>query len=144
MLSHVQLFVTPWTVARQAPLSIEFSRQEYWSGLPFPSAGGLPDTGIEPRSPALQADSLPGNEPPVKVNFYLIAFRSFSTLAKGSRDQSRWKKSEVKVLVAQSRPTLCDPMDYSLPVSSVHGILQPRILEWVATPISRGSSPLRD
>ena len=51
--------VTPWTVACQAPLSMGFSRQEYWSGLPFPSPGDLPDPGIEPGSPALQADSLP-------------------------------------------------------------------------------------
>ena len=50
---------TPWTVARQAPLSTGFSRQEYWTGLPFPSPWDLPDTGIEPWSPALQADSLP-------------------------------------------------------------------------------------
>ena len=50
---------TPWTVARQAPLSMGFSRQEYWSGLPFPSPGGLPNPGIEPMYPALQADSLP-------------------------------------------------------------------------------------
>ena len=50
---------TPWTVAYQAPLSMEFSRQEYWSGLPFPSPGDLPDPGIKPRSPALQAGSLP-------------------------------------------------------------------------------------
>ena len=50
---------TPWAVACQAPLSMEFSRQEYWSGLPFPSPGDLPNPGIEPRSPALQADSLP-------------------------------------------------------------------------------------
>ena len=49
----------PWTVACQAPLSMGFSRQEYWSGLPFPSPGDLPDPGIEPRSPALQADDLP-------------------------------------------------------------------------------------
>ena len=47
------------TVARQAPLPLEFTRQEYWGGLPFPSPGDLPDPGIEPRSPALQADSLP-------------------------------------------------------------------------------------
>ena len=52
-LSRVQLFVTPWTVAYQAPLSMEFSRQEYWNGLPFPSPGDLPDPGIEPRSPVL-------------------------------------------------------------------------------------------
>ena len=52
-LSRVQLFATPRTVAYQAPLSMGFSRQEYWSGLPFPSPGDLPDPGIEPRSPAL-------------------------------------------------------------------------------------------
>ena len=49
---------TPWTVAGQAPLSVGFSRQEYWSGLPFPSPGNHPNPGIEPRSPVLQADSL--------------------------------------------------------------------------------------
>ena len=52
-LSCVRLFVTPWTVAHQAPLSMGFSRQEYWSGLPFPSPGHLPDPGIEPMFPAL-------------------------------------------------------------------------------------------
>ena len=56
-LSHVRLFATPWTVAHQAPPSMGFSRQEYWSGLPFPSPGYLPNPGIEPRSPALQADA---------------------------------------------------------------------------------------
>ena len=59
LLSGVQLFATPWTVAYQAPLSMEFSRQEYWSGLPFPPPGDLSDTGVKPRSPALQADALP-------------------------------------------------------------------------------------
>ena len=57
--------VTPWAVASQAPLSIGFSRQEHWSGLPFPSPGDLPDPGIKPRSPALQAYSLL-TEPPGK------------------------------------------------------------------------------
>ena len=57
-LSHAQLFGTPWTVAYQAPPSMEFSRQEYRSGLPFPSPGDLPDPGIEPRPPALQEDTL--------------------------------------------------------------------------------------
>ena len=64
-LSRVRLFATPWTVAHQAPLSMGFSRQEYWSGLLFPSPGDLPDPGIEPRSPALQADALT-SEPPGK------------------------------------------------------------------------------
>ena len=59
LLSRVRLFATTWTVARQAPLSMGFSRQEYWSGLPFPSPEDLPDPGIEPKSPSLQADSLP-------------------------------------------------------------------------------------
>ena len=59
LVSHyVRLIVTPWTVAQQAPLSMGFSRQEYWGGLPFPPPGDLPTPGIEPRSPALQADSL--------------------------------------------------------------------------------------
>ena len=65
-LSAVRLFATPWTIAHQAPLSMVFPRPEYWSGLPFPSPGDLPDPGIEPRSPALQADSLP-SEPPEKL-----------------------------------------------------------------------------
>ena len=63
LLSRVQLFATPWTTAYQAPLSMEFSRQQYWSGLPFPSPGDLPKPGIEPGSPALQTDTLP-SEPP--------------------------------------------------------------------------------
>ena len=54
----VRLFVTPWTVAHRAPLSMEFCRQEYWGGLPFSSPGHLPNPGIEPRSPTLQADSI--------------------------------------------------------------------------------------
>ena len=56
-LSHVWLFATPWTIAYQAPLSVGFSRQEYWSGLPFPSPGARPNPGIEPGSPALQTDA---------------------------------------------------------------------------------------
>ena len=65
VLSHVLLFETPWTVAHQTPLSMRFSRQEYWSGLPFSSLEDLFDPRIEPRSPALQANSLP-SEPPRK------------------------------------------------------------------------------
>ena len=81
LLSYVRLFPTPWTVAYQAPQSMEFSRQEYWSGLPFPS--------------------------PMRENE-----------------------------VAQSCLTLPDPMDCSLPGSSIHGIFQPRVLEWVAISFS--------
>ena len=59
--------MTPWTVAHQAPLSMGFPRQEYWSGLPFPSPGDLPDPGIEPGSPALKEDSLPAEPPGTSV-----------------------------------------------------------------------------
>ena len=62
-LSPVRLFTTPWTVACQAPPSMAFSRQEYWSGLPFPSPGDLPNPGVEIGSPTLQADSLPTELP---------------------------------------------------------------------------------
>ena len=64
-LSRVRLFAAPWTIAYLAPQSLQFSRQGYWSGLSFPSPGELPDPGIEPRSPTLQADALP-SEPPRK------------------------------------------------------------------------------
>ena len=73
-LSRIRLFATPWT--HQAPPSMGFSRQEYWSGLPFPSPEDLPDPGIEPRSPTLQADSL-SSEPtflPVSFNMILPQF----------------------------------------------------------------------
>ena len=62
-LNHVRLFATPWTIAYQAPQFMEFSRQEYWSGFPFPSPRELADPGIEPRSPALQADTLTSESP---------------------------------------------------------------------------------
>ena len=121
MLSCVWLFATPWTVAHQASLSMDFSRQEYWSGLSFLSPGDLPDPGIKPRPPALQADSLP-SESPGKPSWCL----------------------KVKVLVPQSCPTLCDPMDCSPPGFSIHGIFQAWVLEWVAISFSRGSSRPRD
>ena len=65
-LIGVRLFATPWTIAYHAPPSVGFSRQECWSGLPFPSPGDLPDPGIEPRSPELQVDTLP-SEPAGKL-----------------------------------------------------------------------------
>ena len=102
--------VVSHSVAHQASLSMEFSRQEYWSGLPCPSPEDLSDLGIELGSPALQADSL---------------------------------LSEI-VSVVQSCLTPCNPMDCSPPSSSVCGISQARILEWVAISSSRGSSRPRD
>ena len=68
LLSRVRLFATAWTVAYQTPPSMEFSRQEYWSGLPFPSPGDLPDPGIKSGSPALQADAF---------NLILTLFKRF-------------------------------------------------------------------
>ena len=101
-LSRVRLFANLWTVAHQAPLSLGFSRQEYWSGLPFPSPGDLPNPGIEPGSPALQADSLP-SEPPGKHSFVdavskVTIFRSSpepllpstSVLVRGDGSQEAW------------------------------------------------------
>ena len=81
LLSYVWPFVTPWTIAHQAPLSMEFFRQEYWSGLTFPSPGTLSDPGIEPGSPALQADALP-SEPPWKPPVGKIMFLLFNMLSR--------------------------------------------------------------
>ena len=78
-LSRVQFLATPWTVAYQAPPSLGFSRQEYWSGLPFPSPGDLPNPGIEPGSPVLQADALP-SEPPGKSK-YKINIHEFTLIS---------------------------------------------------------------
>ena len=89
LLSHVRLFATPWTVARQAPLSMEFSRQEYWSGLPFPSPGYLPNPRIEPGSPALQADAL-SSEPPGKV---LVMYNPYLKLGEAEDDHYRFRNT---------------------------------------------------
>ena len=77
-LSCVQLFVTPWTIAYQAPPSMGFSRQEYWSGLPFPSPEDLPNPGIKPESPDLQADALL-SEPPGKFSLNRGCWYKFTT-----------------------------------------------------------------
>ena len=90
--------MTPWAVACQAPLSMGFPREEYWSGLPFPSTGDLPDLRIKPTSLAL-VEGFFTTEPPRKPTEYVA----------------------VLCLVAQSRLTLSDPMDCSLPDTSVHG-----------------------
>ena len=72
--------VAPWTVAHHAPLSMAFSRQEYWNGMPCPSPGDLPDPGIEPWSPALQADSVPSEPPGEPIYLYIFLFRFFSRI----------------------------------------------------------------
>ena len=141
-LSRVQLSATPWTVAYQASPSMEFSRQEYWSGLPFPSPQYLPDPGIKPRSPKLQADAL-ASEPPLswkserkEWDYYLQHHgRTWSILClvkygAGSRS-----------LLQGSNPGLphCRQILHQL---SHKG--SPRILEWVAYPFSRGSSRPRN
>ena len=94
----------PWTAVYQASLSMGFSRQEYWSGLPFPSPRDLPDPGIEPRSPALQADVLPFNlKKEKKKSLHSVQFSSVQFSS-----------------VAQSCPTLCHPMNRSTPGLTVH------------------------
>ena len=82
-LSRVQLFATLWTAAHQGPPSMGFSRQEYWSGLPFPYPGDLPNPGAKPRSATLQADTLP-SEPPGKINEAKSAVKHYkkSTIGK--------------------------------------------------------------
>ena len=72
--------MTPWTLSCRAPLSIGFSRQEYWSGLPFPSPGHLPDPGNKPRSSALQTFSLP-SEPPGKPELFKVSNNSFISVS---------------------------------------------------------------
>ena len=85
--------VTPWTITCQAPLSMEFSRQEYWSGLPFPSLGDLSNPEIEPRSPALQADSLP-SEPAEKPQHSRKVCRFHAHPSSSTRDLS-WRNKFV-------------------------------------------------
>ena len=86
-LSRVRLFATPWTVAHQAPLSVEFSRWEYWSGLPFASPGDLPNPGIKLGSPALRADAIP-SEPPGKVPGIFKGLASYLYLCPSVHDPS--------------------------------------------------------
>ena len=143
---------TAWTVANQAPLSMEFSQQQCWSGLPFHSPGDLPDLGTEPRSLPLQAHPFPSE-----------TMEQYSAVKRDERliQLSMWRNPENPTLsersqtpkaaycmilseVAQSCPTLCDSMDCSLPGFSVHGIFQARVLEWVAISFSRGSSQPRN
>ena len=116
--SCVRLFATLWTVANQASLSREFSRQEYWSGLPCSPPGDLPDTGIEPSL----------------LRLSVLANGFFLTTT------ATWKAPSYHAAAAaksrQSCPTLCDPIDVSPPGSSVPGILQARTLGWGAISFS--------
>ena len=100
-------------------------QREYWSGLPFPSPGDLPDPWIKLSSPTLQADALTSEPPGKPIYVYICAYICI-------------------VLVTQLCPFLCNPVDCSCqaPLSIV--ILQARRLEWIAIPFSRGSSPSRD
>ena len=112
--------MTPWTIAHQAPLCMGFPRQEYWSGLPFPFPGDLPDPGIEPMSPALTG--------------------GFFTSELSGKPQRRTAASAAAAAAAakslQSCLTLCDPIDSNPPGSTIPGILQARTLEWVAISFS--------
>ena len=123
-LSRVRLFVTPWTVAYQAPPSMGFSRQKCWSGLPFPSPRDLPNPGIEPGSPTFQAKALP-YEPPGKPTTQIWNWEQTMPQI--------WLHYSLKYLiyisflvsfkfnsVAQSCLTLCDPIDCSKPGLPVH------------------------
>ena len=89
-LSRVQLFATPWTVAYQPPQSMGFSRQEYWSGLPFPSLGDLPDPRIEPGFPTLQADSLPSELPGKPISLRIFQFVVIHTASVGYKIGMAW------------------------------------------------------
>ena len=88
--------MTPWTVAYQAPPSMKFSRQEYWSGLPFPSPRHLPDPGIEPRSPAVQADALP-SEPPGKHVAKSVNLRVTTNLSNNNNDNETSPSHKSKI-----------------------------------------------
>ena len=132
-LSRVRLFATPWTVAYQLPPPMGFSRQEYWSGLPFPSPKNVSAAAAkslqscptlrphrrQPTGLPCPWDS-PGKNTGVGCHFLLQCMKL---------------KSESEV--AQSWPTLRDPMVCSLPGSSVHGIFQARVLEWGAIAFSK-------
>ena len=121
-LSRVQLFATPWTVAHQAPPSMGFSRQEYWSGLPFPSPGDLPHPGIEPRSPALQADTLtsePPGKPPVRKIRSLLFLKLFLYA---------FPQNNIKIYLLQTSSTchvslISNNLQYILFISMYHLLL---------------------
>ena len=105
LLSYVQLFATPWTVACQPPLAMGFSRQEYWSGLTFPSPEDLPDPEIKPRCPALQADSLP-SEPPGHSSIYHLSVSICLSLCLSIYPWRKWKIVKKKTQEFPDSPGL--------------------------------------
>ena len=144
-------FATPWTVACQAPLSMSFSRQEYWGGLLFASPGDLPNPGIKPASPAM-AGRFVNTESSGQHIYIVVLYQMLSpySLLQNTECSSLCHTigpcclSFYTCLVTQSCPTLCNPMDCIPSGPSVYGIFQARILEWVAISFSRGSSGPRD
>ena len=141
LLSCVQFFVTPWTVVCQAPLSVKFFKQEYWSGLPFPPPGNPPKPGIETSSP--MSSGLAGGffitAPPGKPK-YLLIFTEIpffsSTYLTGLFFHVRYYWASAAAKSLQLCLTLCDPIDGSPWGYPVPGILQARTLEWVAISFS--------
>ena len=123
MLSRAWLNVTPWTVTHQASLSMEFLREEYWSELPFPSAGDLPNSGIKHVS--LVSPALAGGfftiVPPGKPFYFLFCIFQIGAPV-GCHCLLHCVKVKSESEVAQSHPTYSDRMDCSLPGSSIHGI----------------------
>ena len=149
--------MTRWTIAHQAPLSMRFSRQEYWSGLLCPPPGDLPDPGIEPMSlmsPALAGRFFTTSATWKPYLYYIISIMllllsRFSCVRLCATPETATHQAPPSLgfskpfpspmhesEISQSYLTLCDPMDCSLPGSSVHGIFQARVLEWGAIAFS--------
>ena len=126
--SRVRLFSTPWTVAFQAPLSTGFSRQEHWSGLPFPSP--VHACMLSSFSHVRLCNPMDSSPPSSSVHRILQA-RTLESVT------ISFSNTCMHAKLPQSCPTLCDAMDSSPPGSSVHGILQARVLEWVNATLNK-------
>ena len=107
-LNRVRLFSNPWAVAYQAPPSMGFSRQEYQSGVPLPSPGDLPNPGIEPRSPALQADALP-SQPPVKCDSQIYGQLTFNKHPERTLFSTSGGGTTRQLLSETNQPTTLNP-----------------------------------
>ena len=152
-LSRVQLCETSWTIAHEAPLSMEFARQEYQSGQLFPSPGDFPNPGIKRTSPALQMDSLSLSHLG-RLNIYTpakICVQNAQICVQNAQMREVVPSFQSNGEVEEVYHTMCcqwlsrvqlfaTSWNCNSPGSSVHGILQPRILEWGAIPFSRGFS----